>query len=139
MELGKAMSYYHGQIDAGAKEDPYALGSTPTFRSEEDRYRAASALFSTIVSRSGSSKIGAIARYYLGLCQIHLKQKSEAISTLEAAADNTSDPTVGYLAKKVLANYYVESGEAAKGEEILQGMLKDPQCDLPSPWWWIRP
>ncbi len=130
-ELGKAMSYYHGQIDAGAQEDPYALGATPTFRSEEDKYRAASALFSTIVTRFGASKIGVMGRYYLGLCQIHLKQQSEAISSLEAAANNTSDRTVGYLAKKVLANYYVESGEAPKGQEILQGMLKDPQCDLP--------
>ncbi len=131
-ELAKGMDYYHGLIDAAnAKDDPLALGPIPTFRTERDKYLAASKIFSSVVSRSGSSKLGAMARYYLGLCQTRLGQKSEATATLDAAAGNTADRTVGYLAKKVLANYYVENGDAKKGQEILQGMLKDPQCDLP--------
>ena len=78
-----------------------------------------------------ASKAGIIARYYLGLCQKQLGQKNEATASLEAVANNTSDRTVGYLAKKVLASYYVETGDAKKGQEMLQGMLKDTQCDLP--------
>ncbi len=131
-ELAKGMDYYHGNVDpANAKDDPYASGPTPVFRTEEAKYRAASAIFSSLASRYGTSKTGVIARYYLGLCQKQLGQKSEAIASLEAVGNNTSDRTVGYLAKKVLASYYVESGDAQKGLDILQTMLKDPQCDLP--------
>ncbi len=131
-ELAKGMDYYHGMIDAkNAKDDPFALGPIAVFRTEEDKCRAASKIFSSLASRSGSSKLGAMGRYYLGLCQIRLGQKNEAVASLEAAAGNTADRTVGYLAKKVLATYYVDNGDAKKGQEILQGMLKDPQCDLP--------
>ena len=131
-ELAKGMNFYHGMVDAAnAKDDPYALGPTPVFRNDESKYRAATAIFSSLASHHGSSKLGVMARYYLGLCQQQLGQKAEAMATLEAASNNTSDRTVGYLAKKVMASYYVESGEAQKGQEILQGMLKDPQCDLP--------
>ena len=130
-ELGKGMDLYHGLIDASAAEDPFAVGPTPVFRSEEAKYRAAAAVFSPLVSQYGSSKPGVIARYYLGLCQQHLGQAKESAATLEAVANNTADRTVAYLAKKVLANQRVAAGEAKKGQEILQGMLKDPQCDLP--------
>jgi tetratricopeptide (TPR) repeat protein len=130
-ELAKGMEFYHGMVDPSAKDDPYALGPAPVFRNEEARYRAASNIFSSIASRRGSSKLGVMARYYLGLCQKQLNQKNEAKATLEAVANNTSERTVGYLAKKVLASYYVELGDAKKGQEILQDMLKDTRCDLP--------
>jgi predicted negative regulator of RcsB-dependent stress response len=131
-ELAKGVDYYHGNVDpVNAKDDPYASGPTPIFRTEEAKYRAASAVFSSLGSRYGTSKTGVIARYYLGLCQKQLGQKTEAIATLEGVGNNTSDRTVGYLAKKVLASYYVESGDAKKGLDILQAMQKDPQCDLP--------
>jgi predicted negative regulator of RcsB-dependent stress response len=38
---------------------------------------------------------------------------------------------VGYLSKKVLAAEYAGSGNNKAAEEILDGMLKDPQCQLP--------
>jgi hypothetical protein len=130
-ELAKGIDFYHGLVDAGAKDDPYALGPTPVFKSEEARYRAASTIFSSVATRRGSSKIAVIARYYLGLCQKQLGQKNEAIATLGMVANNTADRTVGYLAKKVLASYYVETGDAKKGQEMLEAVLKDSQCDLP--------
>ena len=130
-ELARGIDYYHGLIDEKAQEDPYAFGPSPVFRTEEDKYRAPSAAFNSVASRYGSSKLGVIARYYLGLSQLRLGKKSEAAISLEAAASNTKDRTVGYLAKKVLAAHWVEAGNAKKGQEILEGMLKDPQCDLP--------
>jgi hypothetical protein len=131
VELSKGIDFYHGMLDATAKDDPYAFGPTPVFKSEEARNRAASAIFSSVASRRGSSKIAVIARYYLGLCQKQLGQKNEAIATLAIVTNNTSDRTVGYLAKKVLASYYVETGDPKKGQEMLEAMLKDSQCDLP--------
>jgi tetratricopeptide (TPR) repeat protein len=75
--------------------------------------------------------MGVMARYYLGLCQMQLGQKNEAIASFEAIENNTVNRTVAFLAKKVLANYYVETGNPKRGVEILQAMLTDPQSDLP--------
>jgi predicted negative regulator of RcsB-dependent stress response len=131
-ELAKGMDYYHGIVDAAkAKDDPYASGLTPVFRSEEAKFRAASASFNSIASRHGSSKFRVIARYYLGLCQDGLGQKNEAVATLDAVANNTADRTVGFLANKVLAAHYLREGNTQKAQDILQNMLKNPQCDLP--------
>jgi len=130
-ELAKGMDYYHAAVDPSAKADPYALGPNPTFATEDAKYRAASAIFSSVASQYGSSKTGIMARYYLGLCQKQLGQKNEAIASLQAIENNTADRTVAYLAKKVLATYYVETGDPKKGVEMLQAMLKDSQCDLP--------
>jgi tetratricopeptide (TPR) repeat protein len=130
-ELAKGMDFYHATVDASAKSDPYASGPYPVFPNEEAKFRAASTVFSSIASRYGSAKMGVMARYYLGLCQKQLGQKNEAIASLKAIENNTVDRTVAYLAKKVLANYYVETGDSKKGVEILQAMLTDPQSDLP--------
>ena len=130
-ELAKGMSFYHAAVDASAKSDPYALGPYPVFPNEEAKFRAASTVFSSMISRYGSSKMGVMARYYLGLCQKRLGQKNEAIASLQSIENNTVNRTVAYLAKKVLANYYVETGDSKRGVEILQAILKDPQSDLP--------
>jgi hypothetical protein len=130
-ELAKGMDFYHATVDASAKSDPYVSGPNPIFPNEEAKFRAASTVFSSVASRYGSSKLGVMARYYLGLCQKQLGQKKEAIASLEAIENNTVDRTVAYLAKKVLANYHVETGDSKKGVEILRAMLTDPQCDLP--------
>lgn len=131
-EFAKGMDFYHAAVNESAKDDPYALGPNPTFRSEEAKYRAAMEHFNIVASRFGSSnKMGVMARYYTGLCQKNLGQKNEAIASLTAVGNNTSDRTIGFLAKKVLATFYVENGDPQKGVEILQAMIKDPQCGLP--------
>jgi FimV-like protein len=65
------------------------------------------------------------------MCQLRLGQKDEAIRNLEEVRNNTRDRTIGYLAKKVLATYYMESGNMKEAVNILEGMIRDPQCELP--------
>ncbi len=130
-DLSRAMAFFHAQIDPSAADDPYGKGPDPSFRRETDKYQAASREFSTVVSKYGSSKLAVIARYYLGLSQLRLGQKTEAVRSLETVRNNTKDRTVGYLAKKVLAQHYMDSGNYKEALEILDGMIKDPQCDLP--------
>jgi predicted negative regulator of RcsB-dependent stress response len=130
-ELAKGLDFYGAQVDAAAKSDPYASGPMPVFPSDEAKFRAASAVFEPLASRSGSSKIKVVARYYLGLCQKQLGQVKEATATLEAVGSSTAVRTVAYLARKTLAGIYAEAGQPQKGLDILQAMLKDPQCDLP--------
>jgi predicted negative regulator of RcsB-dependent stress response len=70
-------------------------------------------------------------RYYLGLCQLRLGQNNEAVQSLEAVRNNTKDRTLGYLAKKVLANHYLDTKNLKGATELLNGMIQDPQCELP--------
>ncbi len=130
-QFGRAMDIFHGRIDQTATDDPFAKGPEPTYRTQEAKLQAARKEFEGIISKYGSSKIGVMARYYLGLCDLQLGQNSEAVKTLEAVRDNTKDRTVAYLAKKVLAKHYLDTNNYKAAQDLLEGMIKDPQCDLP--------
>ena len=130
-KLGKGMDFYHAQIAPDATDDPYSKGSTPTFKSDSDKYKAAAKEFSSIVDSYSFGKVSIVARYYLGLSQLQMGQKKEAVQNLESVANNSRDRAVGYLAKNVLATEYSNSGNIKGACEILYGMIKDPQCQLP--------
>src|SRR5438094_8913749 len=99
-------------------------------RTEKEKEQAARKVFSSVSSRFGCSRVAVIARYYLGLCQVRFGQKGEAIKTLEAVRDNTKDRSVGYLGKRVLAKLYAETGNYKAAQELLENMIKDPQCEI---------
>ena len=130
-QLGRGIDLYHAQLDPSALDDPYGKGIDPVFRSDEAKYKTASKEFSSVIEKYGSTKAAVIAQYYLGLCQLQLDQKEAAVKSLEAVRNNTKDRTVAYLGKKVLAKYYVGEGNYKGAQEILEGMIKDPQCELP--------
>ena len=130
-QLGRAMELFHAQIDPTALDDPYGKGPEPIFRTEAAKYQATSKELSAFLSRYGSSKLGVIARYYYGLTLLRLGQNKEAIQALNTVRDNTKDRTLSYLAKKLLATYYMGTGDYKQAQEILDGMMKDPQCPLP--------
>jgi predicted negative regulator of RcsB-dependent stress response len=129
--LGKGMIIFHAQVTPDASDDPYGKGLTPVFKSDKAKYQAAAREFSSVVSRFGYSKLSIVAQYYLGLSQLQLGQKKEAIQNLETVAGNSRDRTIGFLAKKVLATEYINSGNHRGARETLEGMIRDPQCDLP--------
>jgi predicted negative regulator of RcsB-dependent stress response len=129
-QLGKGMDFFHGAIAADATNDPYGKGPAPTFRSESDKYQAAAKEFSPIAAGHGYGEVSAIARYYLGLSQLRLGQKKEAIQNLETVASDSKNRTLGFLAKRALAANALSAGEYKKAQQFLEGMIKDPQCDL---------
>ena len=129
-QLGKGMDFFHAEVAPDATDDPYGKGLTPTFRSDTAKYQAAANEFAAVASRQGYAKMSIVARYYLGLAQLQLGQKKEAIENLESVANNSRDRDVSYLAKKVLATEYSNSGNYRGAQGILEGMIKDPRCDL---------
>ncbi len=130
-QLSRGIEFFHARIDPSALDDPYGKSPDPLFRTETAKYQAASAEFGTVISKYGSSKLAVIARYYQGLCQLRLGQKDQALRTLEAVSNNSKDRTVGYLARKLLAKVSLESGNPKGAQALLEGMIRDPQCDLP--------
>ena len=130
-EFNKGLDFFHGSIDPAAQDDPYAKGITPTFRNDTAKYQAASKAFSSVTSRYALSKLAVLARYYQGLCQMQLGDKDGAIKSFESVRNNTKDRTVGYLARKVLAEILLKSGNPKGAQEVLESMVGDPQCELP--------
>jgi len=130
-QLARGMEFFHAKIDATAPDDPYGKGSEPSFRTEEAKYKAAYKEFSSVASSWGVSKLAIIARYYQGLTELKLGRKEEGLRSLEAVRYNTKDRTVAFLARQAIAEYYLQTGNPKGGREILEEMIKDPQCTLP--------
>ena len=129
--LGTGMDFFHAAVAPDATDDPYAKGSSPTFRNDLAKYSAAAKEFSAIVEGHNFGKIPIVARYYLGLSQLQMGKKTEALKNLEIVSTNSKERTLGFLAKKVLATEYFDSGNLKSAAEILDALIKDPQCQLP--------
>jgi predicted negative regulator of RcsB-dependent stress response len=130
-QLGRAMDLYHARIDPSATDDPYAKGPEPSFRNETAKYQAAIKEFSGVASKFAAGKPGIMAKYYLGLCHLHLGQNNEGIRALDEVRNNGRDRTLAYLARRVLAKYYLNAANYKASQDLLEGMIRDPQCDLP--------
>ncbi len=130
-QLAKGMDFFHARIDPTALDDPYGKGSDPLFRTEDAKYRAAYKEFSSVASMWGVPKLAVIARYYQGLTEMKLGQKEEGLRSLETVRYNTKDRTVAFLARQAIAEYYLQTGNPKGAREILEEMIKDPQCMLP--------
>ncbi len=130
-QLGYGIELFHAQIAPDASNDPYSRGPIPVFKSETAKYEAAAKEFSSLASNYGNSKVKTIARYYLGLTQLHLGRKKEAIQNLESVAASSRNRDVSFFAKKVLAGDEAASKNYKRAAEILDGMIKDPKCPIP--------
>ena len=130
-QLARGIEFFHAEIDSAALDDPYGKGASPLFRNEAAKYQAASKEFQSAISKYGYSKIAVIARYYLGLVQLRQGQIKEALQSLESVSNNSKDRTIAYLAKKVLAKHYLDTGNYRGARELLEGMIRDPQYGLP--------
>lgn len=128
-QLGKGIEFYSAQVSPDATEDPYGKGAAAVFKSDSAKYQAASREFAAIASGHASGSVRTVARYYLGLAQLQLGQKQEAVKNLEAVSSKNS--TIGFLAKKVLSTAHAGSGNYKEAQDILAGMIKDSKCDLP--------
>jgi len=129
--LGRGMAFFSASVSPDAEDDPFAKGDAPVFKSEEDKYQAAEKEFSAAAGSFGAGEAGKTARYYLGLAQIKLGKKEEAKKNLESVAFSSGSRTVGFLAKKALADFYADSGNVKGAEDLLRGVIKDAKCDLP--------
>jgi len=129
--LGSGMAFFSATVSPDAVDDPYAKGEAPVFISDEAKYQAAEKEFSAAINSFGAGEAGKTARYYLGLTQLKLGKKEEAKKNLESVAFGSGKRTIGFLAKKALADYHADSGNVRNAEDLLRGMIKDAKCDLP--------
>jgi predicted negative regulator of RcsB-dependent stress response len=138
-KFAKGLDFFHAEIKPDAANDPYGKSAVPAFRSEEAKYQAAIKEFSPVALGRFYGKLAIAARYYMGISQLQLGQmtvpdaekiKKEAVQNLESVASNSSNRSLGFMAKKVLATYRYNSGNYKEAQALLDDMIKDPQCDL---------
>ena len=129
--LGRGMAFFSANTSLDAEDDPFAKGDKPLFQSDEDKYQAAAKEFSAAADSFAAGEAARTARYYLGLTQLKLGNNDEARKSLESVAFGSGRRTIGFLAKKALADYYADSGNAGAAEDLLRGMIKDAKCDIP--------
>jgi hypothetical protein len=128
--FAKGLRFFDADVRPDAASDPSNSGANTAFQSETAKYQAAAKEFSPIASGHFYGKLAIVARYYLGVSQLRLGQKNEAVQNLESVAGNSSNRDLGFLAKRALAINDFNSGNYKKAQDLLEGMIKDPQCLL---------
>ena len=130
-QLAKGIDLFHAPVSGESSDNSAEEATAPSFSTEEAKYQEAAKEFSAIASGWGHRKLSIIASYYLGLTQLKLGNDDDGIKNLESISANSTNRTIGFLAKKALGAHYYASGNYEKAASILDGIVKDPQCDLP--------
>jgi predicted negative regulator of RcsB-dependent stress response len=125
--LGKAMRTYHTFV---RPPDMPAQPGVPSFESADARNKAAQADFRAVVDQYGSTRQGAIAKYYLGLVARDSGNAKEAETYLKEIAGN-KDRELSALAKFALASMYRGTEREPEGVKFYQELIAQPTASIP--------
>jgi predicted negative regulator of RcsB-dependent stress response len=127
--LDDAMTIFNARIlTPGAPAQPGEV----TYTDEDNKYADAAKKFDAVADSYGRTRPGQEARYFAGICQLHLTHIDQAEKELTTAA-NSGDPAVQALANFQLANVYTKMGRNDEGIKIYQGMIAKPTVIVPKP------
>ncbi|MGH9485210.1 MAG: tetratricopeptide repeat protein [Terriglobales bacterium] len=128
--LAQALNTLHAPIStAGAAATP----GTPSFTDAKARGAAAAQQFQAVVGAYGSTSVGRLAHYYLGLAELDEKTPAaskKAEADLQAAS-SSSDATVAAAAKHALANLAIQNGDLAKAHALLLALTQQDSPTMP--------
>lgn len=125
--LGEASDIFNAEVTT----TPPASAAARTFKTDEDKYRAALEAYRR-VSTSWLYRwtdYGAMAKYYEAVCQLHLNP-TEGQTALEMLAKENS--LTGRLARIALAEHAVAKNEFSRAESLYKQLVDDPG-PLPKP------
>ena len=119
-------------------QNQYELAAVNRF-SNEDELAAVLELFDEVIAKSGGSGAGQIARFYRGATQSHMGRHDAAIESLEPVTYSSGTPsTVLSSAEALLANVYVEAGQADKAIAFLKDVAEMGDPHLPAEQAWLQ-
>jgi tetratricopeptide (TPR) repeat protein len=101
----------------------------PSFKTAEEKYKAAAAAFDAIAQKHGGSTAATRARYYAALSRMELKQYGEAEKALNEI--QSKGGIEAELAGAALADLYRRSGQVEKAVEAYKGLATRPTANLP--------
>lgn len=126
--FGQAMNIYETSLKSATQ--PAEPGQT-LYANAGERAKAAYPLFSQVASDYGWFKVGANARYFVGLTELDMGQTSQAEADLKKAA-GSMDKGLASLAKVALANLYHQTGQDGQAITLLQELIKNPTATVPA-------
>lgn len=125
--LGQAMDIYETQLTQ--PNQPVEPG-IKTYATAADRARAANPLFRQAADQYGWLSAGEMARYFAGVTELDLGDKSTAEADLEKAT-HAGGSNLTSLAKLALANLYAQSGRNSQAVTLLQDVIAHPSTTVP--------
>lgn len=127
--LSRALRTFHGTVlPAGA---PPPQGSPEKFyASDKEKFTTALQEFQAIAGKYSMQKQAAVARYYIGLCQLQLGNTAEGQRELTALAEG-KDEQVGSVARFALASALVNQNKMDEAEKHYRYLIDHPTAEVP--------
>ena len=125
--LGQAMDIYETPL---TQPNQPAEPGLKTYATSVDRAKAAYPLFSQTADQYGWMGAGQMARYFAGLSELDMGQKSQGEADLEKAT-HASNSNLAALAKVALANLYAQTGRNSQAVSMLQDVIAHPTTTVP--------
>ncbi|MGH9785485.1 MAG: tetratricopeptide repeat protein [Terriglobia bacterium] len=124
--FGKALVSFHAPVVA----QPAPGLTILTFKTAEEKYRAALSQFTDVSSQYGRYQQGRWARYYTALCKRELGQTAEAEQDL-AALGNENDGDLAAVSKMALAALYQKASRTEDAEKVYRELETNPTAIVP--------
>ncbi len=125
--LGQAMDIYETPI---TQPNVPAEPGTKTYATAADRAKAAYPLFRQAADQYSWLSAGQMARYFAGVTELDMGQKSQAEADLEKAT-HAGNSNLASLAKIALANLYQQTGRNSQAVTLFQNVIAHPTTTVP--------
>lgn len=124
--FAKALATFHAPVT----DSPPPGATSPTFKSEEEKYTEALKQFQEVAVQHSRHVPGRLSRYYAALCMQKLGKLSEAEQELRSIGQQES-PDVAALAKMALADVYQQTDRAEEAEKLYRELENTPAATVP--------
>jgi tetratricopeptide (TPR) repeat protein len=126
--FGKALMSFHAPVVA----QPAPGLTIQTFKTAEEKYRAALTQFTDVSSQYGRTQQGRWARYYAALCKGEMGQTADAEKDL-AALGSEGDRDLAAVSKMALAALYQKASRTEDAEKVYRELESNPTVIVPKP------
>jgi predicted negative regulator of RcsB-dependent stress response len=127
--LDDAMKTFQARIRApGEAAEPGEL----TYVDEKNKSTDAERKFLQVASQYGRTRPGQVARYYAALCEMQLKDFTDAEKNLAQVASG-SDADLAGLARFQLAGVYDQEGKSSQAVDLYKQLSEKPTVFVPKP------
>ena len=126
--LSRAMRTLHAPVLLPGVPPPPG-SNEKVFTSEKEKYSAALKEYQAIADSYSLLRQGAVARYYVGLCQLGLGNSAEGEKELGALAAGR-DEQVGSLARFALASSQAAAGKTDEAEKNFRYLAEHPTSEV---------
>jgi predicted negative regulator of RcsB-dependent stress response len=126
--LGAAIRTYEAPIIQGSTAEVPA--NVQTFKSAQERARAAHAEFQKVADQYGHTSAGAMARYMAAVTAVNMGEQAAGEKELKEIGDS-GNKDVAALAKLALAGIYRDSGRNNEALPLYKSLVDKPTDSVP--------